>query len=259
MFSDRLRSVKEIMNNNIIANGMIFENDEAVIGKWEHFDNLNSLEEFDSNYPRNSVSDKGFKEIYFLPNGEKYWIFEGWTKGYLLIHYGGDEPILCYKYTLKKIGIETYMFLEITENEKSYINILKKVSNKRFALNEIGRRDNIDLPFIVDKNIIGKWKSIGFVNSIIDFIVPVLSQDDLWLKSICFNENGAAIRIYSDETWSDIWTSGFLIDRTKMTASVYAIRIINDTEYLFVQWKMGNYVYGGANPSYYVFIRDDFC
>ncbi|MGW8440217.1 hypothetical protein ACWGXJ_04315 [Paenibacillus sp. S33] len=241
--------------SNIIANDMLFVNDEEVIGKWEHFDIISSIEEFDCNKPNNSISSKAFREIYFLPNGEKYWIFEGWTKGYLLIHYGGDEPILSYKYTLKKIENKTYMFLVIIEDEKSYINVLKKVSSKKFIINEIGRRDNIDLPFILDEKILGQWKSIGFVNNIDDFTGPVFSHEDLWLKSICFYEDGKADRLYSDETWSDMWTKGFLLDRKKSTASAYEIRIINGTEYLFIQWKMGNYVYGGVDPSYYVFIR----
>lgn len=243
------------MCKNKLTNGMPFVNEEEVVGKWEHFAIVDSIEEFDCDKTNNSTSDKGFYEIYFLPNGEKYWIFEGWTKGYLLIHYGGDEPVLCYKYTHKRIANNTYMFLEVTEDEKLYINVLRKVSNEKFNINEIGRRDNVDLPFILDKKVLGMWESIGFVDNIDDFIEPVLSQNDLWLKSICFCEDGSAVRVYSDESWSDLWTNGVLLDKTKSTASAYEIRAINGTEYLFMQWKMGNYVYGGMTPSYYVFTR----
>ncbi len=49
-------------------------------------------EEFDVNKTTDNLIDKGFNEIYFLPGGEKYWIFEGWTNGLLFIHYGGAKP-----------------------------------------------------------------------------------------------------------------------------------------------------------------------
>ena len=46
-----------------------FINDESVIGKWEIIN--------ENEFP--------FNEIYFLPNGQGYWVFENWTKGYLKI------------------------------------------------------------------------------------------------------------------------------------------------------------------------------
>ena len=67
--------------------------------------------------------------------------------------------------------------------------------------------------------------------------------------------NKAVVRIYSDETWEDKWTKGFVLDCKKSTASQYTFKSIDNIEYLFVEWKMGNYVYGGAKPGYYVFTR----
>lgn len=61
-----------------IANGVEFVNDEGVIGKWDNIgwigntcctslDGLNSKSgEYDT--------------IYFLLDGEPYWVFEVWTK-----------------------------------------------------------------------------------------------------------------------------------------------------------------------------------
>ena len=138
-----------------IANGMPFVNDEKAIGKWEYFDIIKTKNDFNPVTTVNPISDKAFKEIYFLPNGEKYWIFEGWTKGYLLVHHGGDEPILCYKYSIKDIDGNSYMLIEIKENNDTYIEVLKKVSNNRFVLTEIGRRENVNIPFAFDDKIIG--------------------------------------------------------------------------------------------------------
>jgi len=93
------------------------------------------MEEFNCEKPENSFSDKGFKEINFLPDVEGFWIFECWTKGYLGIHYGENEPFICYKYILKKVENNIYMFLEITENGESYINVLKKFQTKNLQKN----------------------------------------------------------------------------------------------------------------------------
>lgn len=37
------------------------------------------------------------------------------------------------------------------------------------------------------------------------------------------------------------------------TKSKYQIETINEVEYLFMEWKSGDYTYGGKVPSYYVF------
>lgn len=240
------------MKENTIENGMEFINDENVIGKWEHFSTINSKEEFNPKIPT-SLTDDDFKEIYFLENGQKYWIFEGWTKGYLLVHYGGNEPILCYQYSIHKEDDNAFLFIESSDKAQP-INVLKKTSDKHFHINEIGRRDSINLPFLEDARVLGCWKSIAFVNNIDDF-EPNNPCNELWLKEINFYPNGKVVRIYSDETWEDKWTKDFVLDCKKSTASRYTFKLINNVEYLFVEWKMGNYVYGGAKPSYYVFTR----
>lgn len=246
-------------NLDILINDMPFINDEDVIGKWEYYDIIQSEEQLDISRVNPMIDNKGFKEIYFLPDGQKYWIFEGWTKGFLFIHYGGDEPVIYNPYKIKKINDDLYMFLEVNADslngEKPYINILKKTSAKRYAISEIGVHDNIDLPFIMDENVLGLWKSVDFVYSIGDFNVNSPKTSTLWLKSICFNNDGTAAREYSDETWHGSWTNGILIDKKKATASAYEIRLFDDKEYLFLEWKMGNYVYGGTQPEYYVFER----
>jgi hypothetical protein len=244
---------------DLLINGMPFINDEDVIGKWEFYDLIGSQDRYDFTRSRSKIRNKGFREIYFLPNGQRYWIFEGWTKGFLFTHGGGDEPVICNSYTIEKVNDDMYMFVKVdgdgSTGSESYINVLKKVSGKKYVLSEIGVRDNIDLPFIMDESIIGLWKTIDVVQNIDDFIMNVPKMNIFWLKSICFIENGTAIREYGDEKWYDFWTKGLLISMEMITASAYEIRIINNEEYLFVEWKMGNYVYGGAVQEYHVFKR----
>lgn len=238
-----------------IANGMSFINDETAIGKWKYFDIIKTRDDFNPSATVNPESNKGFKEIFFLPDGEKCWIFEGWTKGYLLIHYGGDEPILCYKYSIENIDNVFYMFIEIKEDDVTYIEVLKKVSSKRFKLSEIGRRENIDILFVSDDKIIGDWYAVGFVENIADFRGDIQPNENFWLRKITFKSNGDVIRKYSDEEWHDKWSKGVLLDLNKLTVSQYTFLKIDGTEYMFLEWKMGNYVFGGMPPNYYIFAR----
>jgi hypothetical protein len=197
-----------------LSNGMAFVYDENVIGKWEFFDIIQSEDDFDAGRAKSVYSGKGYKEIYFLPNGQGYWIFEGWTKGFLFTHEGGDEPVDCHNYTIKKLNNKFFMFLEIND-DKPYINVLKKISDKAFDLSEIGVHDNIDLPFVTDEHVIGLWKAIDYVDKINDFYVNKPRQTKMWLKSVSFNEDGTTIRIYDNEKWNDFWTKGFLMDTKK--------------------------------------------
>jgi hypothetical protein len=223
------------------------------------YDLIGSDEQYDFSKSRSKIRNKGFREIYFLPNGQRYWIFEGWTKNLLFTHSGGDEPVICNRYTIEKVNGDMYMFLKVDGDgsigNETYINVLKKVSGKKYALSEIGVRDNIDLPFVMDERIIGIWKTIDVVQNINDFVADEPKMSVFWLKSICFNENGTAVRGYCDVKWYDFWTQGLLISKEMITSAAYEIKIINNEEYLFVEWKMGNYVYGGAVPEHHVFKR----
>ena len=97
-----------------------------------------------------NASQKGelAEEIYFLPQGVSYWIFEGWTKGTLLLHYGGDAPILERSYQV--VSREGRKYLLVTLPEEGHIAVFEQVDNTEYALESLGRRDNIDLPFVPD-------------------------------------------------------------------------------------------------------------
>lgn len=239
-----------------LFNGNTFVNDDNVVGKWEFFNNINSYDEFDENCEKKEL-DKGYKEIYFLPNGEGYWIFEGWSKGYVLIHLGGDDPILKYKYTTKKIGKNEYLFLEIRNEDENFIEVFKKVSSDHFKVSDFKVKEDIDLLFVNDEKVLGKWKSVGYVEFIEDFSINKNYDANLWLKTIEFKPNGEVIRKYFEDNtnWKDKWTKGFLLDQVKETASKYIIKKINNEDYMFMEWKMGNYIYAKMKPWFYVFKR----
>ncbi len=240
---------------NIIKNinGKPFENDDSIIGKWE---NIGSIDKnAGSKIDNLQLSRENFSIMYCLPQGEKYWIFEGWTKGVIFIHYGGEDPILECPYEICNIDKTDYMFVKVLSDVEYNYEVFKRVDNKKYELREIGRHDNTNLEFIYDAEIVGEWETIGFVDRIEEFEFETTGQS-LYLESIIFNPDGSAKQKYFDEdAWDDKWTKEYLINVHRETVSHYQIKKIGEVEYLFLEWKMGDYIYGGAEPSYYVLKR----
>ena len=228
-----------------------FVNDEEVIGKWERVAVLEPHKTFDPSAEA-ADTDLGYAEIYFLPQGEGYWIFEGWTKGNLFIHYGGDEPVQCFAYRVKAMNDQMYLFLDIDEDGISYVEVLRQVSCQRYSRQDIARHDNTDLAFVPDDKVVGNWRSVACVWSPEEF-TGVVAERSLWLRSVEFAADGSAVRNYDGEEWQERWTKGALIDECRATVSRYFFEERNGKEYLFMEWKTGNYVYGGMEPAYYVF------
>ncbi len=231
-----------------IKNGMDFVNDESVIGKWENIGWTESTDGFSVT----GLHDKSgeFGVLYFLPEGEPYWIFEGWTKGYILINYGGDEPILTYRYDVRDIGGRLYLFFRFENKTEVFV----KTDSKRYTKETLGDHDNIDLPFVPDEQLVGKWGSVAFVTDEDDFS-PGKEYGDLYLRSMEVFPDGSLVQSYMDSEWHDKWTKGFIISLHRSTAAAYRITEIGGEEYLFTEWKMGNYIYGGMKPDHYVFKR----
>ena len=232
----------------MLANGMKFIDDEAVIGKWK---NIGWTEDMNCrSIDRINAPSGDYEDLYFLPEGEPYWVFEGWTKGFLLIHYGGDAPVLTYEYVIENIGKDYYLFLRLDDKTEIFI----KESSERYKKELLGRHDKIDFPFVYDEMVIGLWKSVAFVDEIKQFN-PNEVDNDLYLKSIVFKPDGTAIQKYMDEEWCDRWTKGSVLNLHRITTASYEIHTIVGKQFLFLEWKMGNYIYGGIKPSFYVFSR----
>ena len=130
---------------------LVFEDDEQVIGKWKVVGEYAVKEDFYSAAGERRESDMGNKdrEIYFLPDGERYWIYS-WTKGYLKLN-GGDQSCLC-RYEIEDYQSSRYMFVE----NKSYeylrggmptVLVLEQVDRNRYTKREIAREDDEDMPF----------------------------------------------------------------------------------------------------------------
>ena len=112
----------------------------------------------------------------------------------------------------------------------------------------VGSRDNIDLPFVNDPQVIGQWESVDFVVNPSEFNPdkPNRPGDKLFLKGMTFQENGKM-----PQPWMT-WTKGVVIHHGDKTASHYEIRKIKGMSYMFFEWKSGDVTISGMKPFYYV-------
>lgn len=249
-----------------------FENDEEVIGHWEMLDHLPCKEMFLPEKRKSVISGDRVKELYFLPGGERYWCF-GWTKGYVLSDCGYPHQKNQNPYTIEHIGGETYLFLEFKghnyyEGGKPEIWVFRKTDSKKYTRKDIRIEDEIPQVPANDVAVRGLWKVCDLVRNLEAFdlrnMCALLPYEALYWRSAEFFADGklqngflnsadGKVNIDKDEVWR--WVNGYVICNPRTTASKYVIKRYEGEEYLFVQWKSGDYSYGGTQPSWYVFKR----
>lgn len=251
-----------------------FENDERVIGHWELVDILPSREQFLPGHPKTQPGAQSIKELYFLPEGEWYWCF-GWTKGYLLTSFGYPRQQSRNAYAIETIGGETYMFIEM--RFQSYLLyggapecwVLRQTDHRCYTRQDIRRKDPIPQAPADDLRVIGAWQVCDLVRRPEDFIPgrpnPAFPHDALFWRRAQFLPEGEMRNTfcnvndrkpYTDgpEVWR--WVTGNVICNPVSTASMYRFQEYQGTDYLLIQWKSGDYTYGGDEPYWYVFRRE---
>ena len=220
-----------------------FEDDAAVIGTWEAVDFVGKPADFNPG----ELPDRDelyLKELVLLPGGKSPNGWMTWTKGAVIHH--GDKTAS--RYELKKLGGKEYMFFEW----KSGDYVIRHQAPRYYVLKKKAaiRRDNIDLPFKNDPAVIGAWESVDFVESPERFDPAAKAwQGDLYLKELVFLPKGKGNKPW----WT--WTRGLVLHQGDRTASKYEIKKIGGAEYLFFEWKSGDYIFRGAKPFYYVLKR----
>jgi len=247
------------LNDNI---DVPFENDN-VVGKWEVVGEYAAKDDFYAETDTlNTMYGDAIKEIYFLPGGERYWCY-GWTKGFLICDTGDGTSLNSYE--LDDYDGGRYMFIQ----NKSYyyrrggqptVLVLRQLDDKEYAKDDITKKDNIDLPFVDDAAILGRWESVSYVKSKEDFEPDKKDgADSLYFKWIEFYENGKCISLYGEEIIAgndmQAWTKGFVLRKWNSSACAYEICEVDGVEYLIMEWKSGDYRWGGFDTDYYVFVK----
>lgn len=249
-----------------------FENDEEVIGHWEMIDFLPCREMFHPQKQKSALIKDFARGLYFLPEGERYWCF-AWTKGLLLSDSGYPHRKNQNPYTIEKIGGETYMFIDFKgpnyyRGGRTDTLVFRKLDSRAYRKEEIMITDEIpDLP-ADDSSILGNWKVCGLVRPAEIFDphdpCPVIPYDALYWRTAEFLEGGGMRNSFKNQEDGSLhtdapnvwrWVTGYVICNPRPTTSRYMIRRIENTDYLFVQWKSGDYSFAGDEPYWYVFRR----
>lgn len=270
-----LDNLRQIMSGGIIMKqnfepfvenvNLPFENDQQVIGKWMVLDPCDDSD----NYPTLLLGN-GNRELYFLPDGNSYWCYS-WTKGKLF--FGDGVNKFANDYRVERRGDDLYMTIafksfDYKETGETVDITLRKMDSVHYTAEEIARKDDINKPFVNDKRVIGTWKSFVYIDSTTNMkkdFVPHVNPAEAWcyenlyFKELEFMEGGHCRTVFEDEViCSDdmqTWTNGYLLRKWNGCACAYEIQVIDGKEYLIIEWKSGDYRWGGRETSYYVFVR----
>ncbi len=226
-----------------------FENDEAAVGRWEIVSGGDDM-----------PCSKN-KEVYFLQGGEGYWCYSGWTKGFLLLDDGYNTSASPYSLEYREDGlymIVKFRYYDCWEGREPEIVTLKKLDNKRYGRSDICIIENTDMPFKNDEKVLGKWVAHDFISDKADFSETIREDFDPYFKAIEFLSDGECVSVYDDEiigSDKQCWTKGYLLRKFNSSACAYEIKRVNGKDYLIIEWKSGDYRWGGLETDYYVFVR----
>ena len=97
---------------------------------------------------------------------------------------------------------------------------------------------------------LGSWKSIDFVEKTEQFKPSSMHfQGALHLKGLTFLDGGKT----SESWWT--WKNDKLIHHGDKSAAQFSIRLIDGTQYMFLEWLSGDVLEKGMPPKYYVLKR----
>ena len=140
----------------------------------------------------------------------------------------------------------------------------KKDSDKNVVVtsnNGQGKKDKTEYAFVDDSKVKGAWEAVDFVPQIKDFKTDKkYTVDGLYLKKLAFAKDGKMLWTAEKGDLSPTsmtWTKGLVINKNESTASKYTIKEINGSEYMFFEWKSGDYTIRGMEPQYYVLKKID--
>lgn len=240
-----------------------FEDDPEVVGQWTLIDIVPERACFHPNKIKSP--DNGLlKRIYFLPGGQRYWMF-GWTKGKLLVENGDGTFIWPYERTT--IDGQTYMFVSQKSGEYIYYNgqpqilVLRQADTRAYTADEIRRTDRTDYAFENDEAVIGRWEAVAYGEHAehAEHLTPDKTvHASLFYKYVHFKPDGLFEGQFGHRTVSSpaiTWTRGRCLHHHVKTAPAYRMVTIDGAEYLWMEWKSGDYVFAEKESSYYLFKR----
>jgi len=111
--------------------------------------------------------------------------------------------------------------------------------------------------FEKDPQVVGRWKTVDFVQSIDQFNPPQKQwKRDLFLLELDFQKQGYVICSNTKvDEYQLNWTKG-KVDPDSQWPAHYYIKEIKGETYLFFEWISGDVTERGAKPSFYVLKKE---
>lgn len=236
-----------------------FENDPAVVGKWVYCGNMDRKQKFTESdiLQKRDVLQKN---LYFLPGGSPVWGYF-WSKGNLYIMMPDYNVVVPNPYQIVTCGTNVYMTVDFVaerfySSDDTTVRIYRQVDTAiRTERETYEFRDDVNLPFVPDRHVIGEWEAVDFLMTSDAFTAdPSRWRKKLWIRGLQFHERGICMKLMAGGKRMCQYTTGVIMDVENETAEHYIFRQENGTEYLIAEHKSGDYSYNGE-IQYYVFRR----
>lgn len=224
-----------------------FLNDEKAIGKWQLKGVSNTKEDAKRNIFETNILFN-IKELYLMENGQPYWVIS-WSKNFIYIK-GRKNP-----YEI----VDDLMYVEILypeDNSLYMVAVYEKENNKRYTIDEIRKKDKFNGYYREDKKIIGFWKTVDYIKVGQRFNYKIQRcKEEFELQRLTVNPEDNSILIYmkGKEPRISKYTKNYIQNLiVPDTMCNYTYQRINGKEYIIVECKTDDYIYGKKLYGYYV-------
>lgn len=224
-----------------------FLNDEKAIGKWSLKGVSNTKEDAKKNIFETNILFN-IKELYLMENGQPYWVIS-WSKNFIYIK-GRKNP-----YEI----LDNLMYVEILypeDNSLYMVAVYEKENDKRYTIDEIRKKDKFNGCYREDKKIIGFWKTVDYIKVGQRFNYKIQRcKEEFELQRLTVNPEDNSILIYmkGKEPRISKYTKNYIQNLiVPDTMCNYTYQRINGKEYIIVECKTDDYIYGKKLYGYYV-------
>lgn len=224
-----------------------FIDDEKAIGKWLLKGIANTKEDAKKNIFETNILFN-IKELYLMENGQPYWVIS-WSKNFIYIK-GRKNP-----YEIE----DNLMYVEILypeDNSLYMVAVYEKENNKRYTIDEIRKKDKFYGYYKEDKKLIGFWKTIDYIKVGQNFNYKIRKcKEEFKLQRITVNPEDNSIVIYMKDKEPRIskYTKNYIQNLIEPdTMCNYTYQRIKGREYIIVECKNVDYIFGRKLDGYYV-------
>ncbi len=184
------------------------------------------------------------KDLYLMDGGKQYWIIK-WTKGIISIN--GD------KHSYEIYGDK--LILTLCYEASCKCRIYERVDNINHSIEEIAINDNIDLPFVRDREVEGVWQYCGFYSRLENIDLKAIGRQNVPDNKYYFMPDGNLFYMVGHALSRERYTKGHILNENRFgytTDEKYWIKKEGDNTFLISESKASGYTFA-KKISYVVY------